>query len=142
MLFSSLEDIKMAMIVFDYFAVLIASVVCFLFGWLWHSSVMFGDMCKKDNKTKKDKGSMLAPFLGYFITLLLTAWVLSNLMFNVGISTFEGALLMAAVIWFGFFATTKLGMVLWGEKSTKFYFISVIYDLLNLCIMALILFFL
>ena len=136
MLFSSLEDIKMAMIVFDYFAVLIASVVCFLFGWLWHSSVMFGDMCKKD------KGSMLAPFLGYFITLLLTAWVLSNLMFNVGISTFEGALLMAAVIWFGFFATTKLGMVLWGEKSTKFYFISVIYDLLNLCIMALILFFL
>ena len=43
----------MAVIVFDYFAVLIAAVVCFLFGWAWHSPYLFGNMMKKENKKKK-----------------------------------------------------------------------------------------
>ncbi|MAG78737.1 hypothetical protein CL616_05225 [archaeon] len=129
----------MAVIAFDYFAILIASVVSFLFGWLWHSPLMFGEILM--GKKKKEKVSAL-PFIGHFVTLLIMAWVLSMLIVNVGISTFEGALLFAGLIWLGFFVTTKLGMIFWEQKTTAQYFITIAYDLINVGVLTLILFFL
>jgi hypothetical protein len=131
----------MAVIVFDYFAVLIAAVVCFLFGWAWHSPYLFGNMMKNDKK-KKDKKMTAWPFIGHFITLLITAWVLSMVIVNIGIATFEGVLLMVVLVWFGFYATTSLGTVLWGDEPTVNYIIRIVYHLINLGIMSLILFFL
>jgi len=131
----------MAVIVFDYFAVLIAAVVCFLFGWAWHSPYLFGKICI-DDKKKKDNKVTAWPFIGHFITLLITTWVLSMLMVNIGIATFEGALLLAVLVWFGFYVTIQLGMVLWSDKPKALFFINIIYHLINLGIMSLILFFL
>lgn len=131
----------MAVIVFDYFAVLIAAVASFFFGWLWHSKFLFGDVWMKESKVKTKKPTAW-PFIGHFIALLITAWVLSMLMANVGIATFEGALLLAVLVWFGFFATTEFASVLWKGGSRVLFFINIIYSLINLGIMSLILFFL
>jgi len=114
----------------NYWAVLVAAIVSFVIGWVWHSPILFGKMWmklsnidqKKINEQKK-KGMGSAIFFQFVATLLM-AYVLKYVVANAGASTALDGALTGIWLWLGFVATTMIGMVLWEGKPFKLYLIN------------------
>src|SRR5260221_7643227 len=77
----------------NYVAVFVAALAHFFVGWAWYSVLFMKPWMKemgmpkmsKKEQEKKMKG-MWKPMLGNFATLLLTAWVLANIVQFAGIA--------------------------------------------------------
>lgn len=127
----------------DYVSVLVAAVAAFVIGFLWHGP-LFGKLWMKlSNITPEQmeaakKQSMLPRILGAFVQQLVTAYVLA--IFLAGISTMDWvmAVRVSFWIWLGFIAMTLLNGVLWENRTIKLYLFNIVYQLVNLCAMALI----
>ena len=129
----------------NYIAIVVASIISFLFGMLWYSPLLFGNVWiklmgfnKKDMEKAKKKG-MGKTLLLSFISTLVTAYVLSYFLVVLRYSSAVDGALFGFMIWLGFLATTMLGGVLWEGKSYSLYFLNITYHLANLIIMGAIL---
>ena len=123
----------------DYLGIIVATLASYALGALWHSPLMFGDAWAKlsgmDKKIKSvSKKNMNLAYGGTFLTTLITAFVLS--LFLEEITAFNEGLMLAFIIWLGFYGTTQLGMVLWEKKSFKLFLINSGHSLAALLVMA------
>ena len=107
----------------------------------WMKEMGMKEPSKKDRE-KMMKG-MWKPMVGNFITLLVTAWVLANVVQFAGIALHKSGaahgLMTGFYIWLGFFATSLLNSVFWEKKSLKLYAINAGHFLAVLLLMGLIL---
>lgn len=128
--------------------VLVASVVTFLFGWLWHGP-LFGKkwmdlMGFTPENMKSMKMTPVQAMVGGFVVNIIMAIVLA---LAINLSDFYyrnalpvlGALQTGFLLWLGFIATNTLGGVLWEGRSWKLWRFNNIYNLLVILIMSLVL---
>lgn len=131
----------------NYLAILVASVVSFLLGWLWHSPVLFGKMYMKlSNMDKMDKKKMDAMKKGMgqslffqFVVTLVTAYVLAYFLNYAGAKTIVDGAMVGLWAWIGFVATVMIGMVIWERKPFKLFLINAGHVLVSLVVMGAIL---
>lgn len=131
----------------NYVAVLVAAVAHFFLGWLWYSVLFMKPWMKemgKEKMSKKDREKaqkeMWKPMIGNFLTLLVTAWVLANVIQFAGIALHQSGgthgLISGFYVWLGFFATTLMNTVFWGGHSWKLYTINSSHHLAGLLLMG------
>jgi hypothetical protein len=128
----------------NYVAVVVTAIVAMIVGALWYSPILFGNawmklsgISKKDLDAAKKKG-MGKSYLLCFVAALVTAFVLANLLMNLGASVNNG-LMTAFWIWLGFGATIMINSVLWDGKPWGYYFIITGHYLVSLEVMGIIL---
>ena len=125
-------------------SVLVAAVISVVFGGLWYSSILFGNIwIKQMGFTKKEmKKASEKSRKKYFVTFIgsvITAYILAYLIYFMGVGRiFEGAML-GLLIWVGFIVPLSVGAVLWEGKSMKLFFINIFYWAINLILMGIIL---
>ena len=124
-------------LVFNWLAIIIAAVVGLVFGWLWYAPFLFGKKYTVQEKKKIPRYNMAI----YFVSALVTAFVLSNLLVIGSVLSISSALFLGFLVWLGFFAMLRLGDVLWRGKSWGYYLANIFHDLIKVLIMAAILFF-
>jgi len=80
----------------NWVAVIVASLVSFVFGWLWYSPMLFGGTWSKLSGMKMggDKEGMWMPMVWMFVATLALAYVLSYVLHLMGamdmMSAFKG----------------------------------------------------
>jgi hypothetical protein len=130
----------------NFIAVIIASVISFIVGFLWYGP-LFGklwmklnNLSDKDIKKAKEKG-MAGMILLSFIGTLITVYVFAILIGALGIGgSIAGGIQLGFWLWLGFLvATTLLGSVLWDNKPWALFLLNSAYWLLNLEVIAIIL---
>jgi hypothetical protein len=122
-------------------AVIVAAVVGFGIGWAWYSEFLFGKAWRREmgiegGASMEGMGKTMT--LG-FLSVLVMAYVLANIMSVVVIATVSDALILASWLWLGFVATIMLGSVLWEKKSWKLYGINAAHHFVVILVMAAIL---
>jgi len=96
----------------NYFAIVLAAVVSFMFGWLWYGVLLpkswMAAVGKSEEELKKDGGVSPTPFIIAFIAQLIMAWVLAGVIGHLGQGqvTFKNGVISAAFVWLGFVITT------------------------------------
>jgi hypothetical protein len=94
------------------FAVALAAVVSFMFGWLWYGilfSKQWMSACDKSEADMKAQGGPSpAPFIISFVALLVMAWVLAGVIGHLGPGevSLRNGVITGAFMWLGFVATT------------------------------------
>lgn len=131
----------------NYLAVLVAAVVSFLLGWLWHSPMMFGKMYMKlSNMDKMDKKKMDAMKKGMgrslflqFVATLIMSYVLAYFLNYSQAKTIIDGVMVGFWAWIGFVATVMIGMVIWERKPVNLFLINAGHVLASLIVMGAIL---
>jgi hypothetical protein len=129
----------------NYIAVLVAAIVSFVIGGLWYSPVLFGNLWMKLNKITQaqisaaKKKSMSKNYIGQFIVLLVTAYVLAYGVDFAQATTIGAGIQAGFWIWLGFVATFTFGSVLWQGKSFKLWVLDNAHNLLSLAVSGAIL---
>jgi hypothetical protein len=85
------------------------------------------------------KKGMWAATAAAFVASLVTAYVLNIFLSYAGAAEPMAAALTGALAWFGFLATSSLGMVLWEGKPVNLYFLHSAHGLVNFVLMAVVL---
>ena len=93
------------------FAVVLAAVVSFMFGWLWYGVLFSKQWLNALGKTEKEmkaEGPSPTPFAIAFIAQLIMAWVLAGVIGHLGPGqvTFKNGVISAGMVWLGFVITT------------------------------------
>jgi len=134
------------MIIFaaNYLAVLVAAISAIVLGFLWYGP-FFGkpwmkamDMSKEDIEKAKKKG-MSQTYVLMSIGAFLKAFVLATLLISLAVITPAGALTTAFIIWLGFAVPLIMSDQLWGDKPWNLFVINASYELVALCVIALVL---
>lgn len=124
----------------DYLVILIASVVGFFVGFVWH--VAFGKQWAKLSgatpaKMKEMKKNMTpAAYVGQFILTVIMCFVLANLLAFAQASTALEASIGAFWVWLGFVATVLFSNVLWKKEPVGLFGMNAGFYLVMLVIMA------
>ena len=125
----------------NFLAVLISAFASIVIGMFWYSQSMFGKAWANgmglDVTGKKGMGG--STYFLMILSSLVKAYVLAYIIGLMSEMSLSSGLQAGFWIWLGFFATTKLGDVLWSGKSWKVYFINVFHDLISLLVMGAIL---
>jgi hypothetical protein len=96
----------------NYFAIVVAAVVSFMFGWLWYGVLLsrqwLDAVGKSEDEIKGDGGPSPLPFVIAFIAQLIMAWMLAGIIGHLGPGevTLRNGVVSAAFVWFGFVITT------------------------------------
>jgi len=96
----------------NYYAIVLAAVVSFMFGWLWYgvlfSKAWLEAVGKTEDELKAADAVSPLPFVISFIALLIMAWVLAGVVghFGQGQVTFKNGVISGALLWLGFVITT------------------------------------
>jgi hypothetical protein len=94
------------------FAIVLAAVVSFMFGWLWYGILFPKQWMAAAGKTEADLkaqgGPTPTPFVISFVALLIMAWVLAGVIGHLGAGaiTLRSGVIAGALMWLGFVATT------------------------------------
>ena len=93
------------------YAVVLAAVVGFMFGWLWYGVLFSKQWQAAVGKTEADmkaEGPSAMPFVIAFVAQLIMAWVLAGIIGHIEPAhvSLKGSLITAALVWLGFVATT------------------------------------
>ena len=94
------------------FAIVLAAVVSFMFGWLWYGILFPKQWMAAAGKTEADLkaqgGPTPTPFVISFVALLVMAWVLAGVIGHLGPGaiTLRSGMTSGALVWLGFVATT------------------------------------
>lgn len=94
------------------FAIVLAAVVSFMFGWLWYGILFPKQWMAAAGKTEADLkaqgGPTPTPFVISFVALLVMAWVLAGVIGHPGTGaiTLRSGVIAGALMWLGFVATT------------------------------------
>ncbi len=125
----------------NFVTVIIAAIVAFIVGWLWHSPMLFGKQWMKLSglSEKAMKKMEMMPMVLQFITAIVTAYVFAFLLGATQSATIADAVQGAFWVWLGFYATTSLGSVLWEGKSWNLWIFKNAYNLVSLIIMGIVL---
>ena len=118
----------------NWFAILLATVVSFVLGYLWYGPLFGKAWLDELGKSPEELGSGASPFVISAVLMLIASSVMAVLVACIGIETwFEGATLGFA-IGIGFIATSYFSDAQFGGKSTKLTLIEsgyrVVYTLL------------
>jgi len=128
----------------NYFAVVVAAVVAYAVGALWHSPAGFGKQWQRmmglsaDSMKNMPLTAPQAMGIGFVVTLLV-AFVLAYFQVLVGANSIPVALQLGFWVWLGFLAPTLANGWLWEGKSWKLFAFNAAYALVNIEIMALVL---
>ena len=127
-------------------AVLVAAVVAFIIGFLWHGP-LFGKQwirlmeipqSEVDAMQAKGMGPMIPHMAAAFIQQLVIAGVMAHLATALTIVDAAGAIMLAVLLWIGFIVTVQLNGVLWEKRKLNLYFFNITYHLVVLVVVALI----
>ena len=97
---------------FNLFAIVLAAVAAFMFGWLWYGILFpkqwMGAAGKTEADIKGGGGPSPAPFVISFIALLVMAGVLGSIIhnFHPGFASLWHGAQTGALFWLGFVVTT------------------------------------
>ncbi|MBS3099244.1 DUF1761 domain-containing protein [Candidatus Pacearchaeota archaeon] len=124
----------------NWLAIIVATIVSFIFGWLWYGP-LFGKiwvkssgMSEKEMKQKKKEG-MGKVLLWHFIGDLVMVYVLAMLIGWIGINEFGEVAMLGIYLGVGFLvAGPLLGDVLWKCRPWSFFWINTFYWILNFVI--------
>jgi hypothetical protein len=95
----------------DLFAIVLAAVASFMFGWLWYG-ILFSDAwleaCGKSREEVKADTPSPTPFIISFIGLVIMACVLAGVLRYLGPGevTVRNGIITGAFMWLGFVITT------------------------------------
>ena len=126
----------------NYIAIIVASIVVMIIGFLWYSPLLFGNVWMKlSNISKKDidknkKKGMGKYMLAAFVALLLTAGVMEFMLELIGYTDFFSGVVFGFLVWLGFVATVMLNNVLWEGKSVPLYLLNILYELVVFVVMG------
>jgi hypothetical protein len=128
----------------NYLAVLVASVISFILGFVWYGRLFGKAWIKASGWTKQQiekakKESMTKPMVIGFINTLVVSYVLAVLVRLAAASTIAEGALVGLIVWLGFYLTASIGSVLWENKSMNLLYINSAFNLLNLIIVSAIL---
>ncbi|MBI2669285.1 DUF1761 domain-containing protein [Candidatus Woesearchaeota archaeon] len=132
----------MAIVEINYWAVLVAAIVSYILGALWHSPLLFGKLWMRLSKvqdTEETKKHMAKSYILTFLTVLVMSYVLAHFVDYAEATTLVGGLLAGFWAWLGFVATIELGAVLWENKPFGLYLFGASYHLVSLLLMGAIL---
>jgi hypothetical protein len=123
--------------------IIIAAVVAFAVGALWHGP-LFGKTWMKlagvTMKTMKKAKLTPAQSMGMgFVSLLVVAYVLNMFLLLLGADTAKEAIIAAAILWLGFVAPIVFGGYIWENKSFKLTVFNGVYRLVELAVLAVVL---
>jgi len=109
----------------NYFAIVVAAIVSFMFGWLWYGVLLsrqwLDAVGKSEAEIKGEGGPSPLPFVIAFIAQLLMAWMLAGVVGHLGPAevTLRNGVISAAFVWLGFVITTlAVNNAFQGAKST------------------------
>ena len=129
------------MIEVSYVAVLAATVVGFVVGFVWYHPSVFGTMWMKlsgisPSAAEAGKKNMVQSMVLGFVGTAITAYVLAHFATVWGAQDFMGALQLAFWVWLGFQMPIHLGSVLWEQKSWNLFALNAAYWLVGTIAMA------
>lgn len=124
----------------NYWTVLGAAVASFVIGMLWYGPLFRKQWMKLSGVTaasmKKMKVTPARAMSIGFVAVLLTAYVLSNFVHVLGITTFSTAAQFAFWAWLGLVAPVQLGAYLWEGKPFKLFALNTTHNLIVLIVMS------
>jgi uncharacterized protein DUF1761 len=128
----------------NYLAVLIATLVAYAVGAVWHSPVGFGSYWMRlMGLTKEGMHHMSltpAQAMGIgFVVMLLQAFVLAHFVVLFGVASWQAAATLGFWLWLGFLAPTLANGWLWEGKSLKLFAFNAAYALISIEVMVLVL---
>lgn len=135
----------------NYWAVVVSSIVFFVFGALWYNDIFFGkawraSMGKTDEEFEKDRANtnMLKSFGLMFLGSLLMAFVTAHLVdLMVVVYPNAGDIMIGLQtgfwVWFGYIAAYVLTAISFENRPWKYYFINTGYWLVGALLMGVIL---
>lgn len=128
-------------------AVLVASVLMMVLGFLWYSPFLFGKLWMKgmgmNPKDMSDPKCMALAKKGYlasFLGGLVTAFVFGLMIQGLLIEGFREALFMAVTIWLGFFLAPTVCSIFFEKKSVTIYLINMGFQLAAFVLTSLVMF--
>jgi hypothetical protein len=89
----------------NYLAILVSSIACFAWGAVWYMGLSrpWVTAARLDPATIKPSP---VPFILSFIALLIMSWVMSGVIFHMGVAGIWPGIVVAFLLWLGFMATT------------------------------------
>lgn len=108
----------------NYLAVLVATVVVFVLGWLWYSPFLFYKPWMRARGMDPDAamagakmpaGKLVTEFLRCFVL----AYVVAHFVSRLGISSWMGAAHLGLLLWLGFPVILLIGSILWENTPVK-----------------------
>jgi hypothetical protein len=130
----------------NYVPVLVAALVSFFIGFMWHGPI-FGKQWIKlmkitpaEMKKGQEEMSKKMPMylIAAYIQQVVTAYVIAVLAPVVGVTDTPSAVLFAFLLWLGLIATTLLNGVLWEKRTIPLYVFNIIYQLVSIIVITLI----
>lgn len=124
----------------NYLAVVIAAVINLAIGAWWYSPAGFGKQWSalmgwgEGAKMEAMKKGAAKSYIWGFVTALVTAFVLANVVRAFGAVTLVQGATIGFWMWLGFAATIQIGSILWDLKPPKLFFINTLYSLVTLVI--------
>jgi hypothetical protein len=112
----------------NYLAVLVATVLSFLLGWLWYSPLLFAKpwMAEmgftKESMDQAMKEGMAKQMVLGFIIAFVTAFYLAH--YIKGGMDMGDAIMWSAGLWAGIVVTTNAADYIWGKRSMKLFIIN------------------
>jgi hypothetical protein len=124
----------------NFLSILVAAVAGMAVGFFWFGPIFGKVWVKLSGFTREDMEKAQAKGMGKtyalaFLTVLVTAWVLSIMISEFAGSTGE-ALRLGFLIWLGFLVPTMANSYLWEGKPSKLVLINLGERLVTLLIMS------
>lgn len=115
----------------NYLAVLAATVLSFLLGWLWYSPILFGKAWMaemgftKEMMDKARQEGMAKQMLMGFVIAFITAFYLAH--FALPGMEMMSVIKWALFAWIGLVVTTNAADYIWGKRSMKLFLINMFH---------------
>lgn len=120
--------------------IIIAVIADMVVSTIWYSPFLFGNYWMSEIGFKKEDVKGPGKAMGFAVLAsLVMATVLSILLDKLNITTVDGAIETAFMVWLGFVATTNSLRVVYEKVKPSVYFLQVTSHLVGLILMAIIL---
>ena len=122
----------------NYLAVVVATVVALVIGFIWYSPRVFGNRWMAYLGTTQAQLGNPGPtgMLVGVVASLLNAWVLALLALNLGGKSVTDGVLLGVLAWLGFMATITAAQISFEKKSWGLWVLNNAHNLLVQVIMA------
>lgn len=133
----------------NYWAVIVATIVAWVFGALWYSPALFGKqwlryvgpLRRAEGEVRKEQDELGSParsMTAMFIATFIMAYVLANIVQYFGAATWLAGAQAGFWMWLGFVLTSTAGVYLFEGRSKNLYYIYNGYQLIGLVLMGII----
>ena len=126
----------------------LGAVAAMVLGMFWYSPKGFGKtwmvlvgITPEKMKNPINGVSMPVGMLLGFASSVIKVAILAVIISVLAPAAISGALFIGAMVWFGFFMTNDIGVVLWEMRPWKLFLINTSYNLIMLLIASAIIFY-